>query len=132
MDYPDRCAFDFLQGLTLINIEVRGGTQITFTSNSGQQFKLFHPQDSWEEVAIEHIEGDLDDLLNLPLIEARETTHAEQQLWALINSLPEKEDEIDESRAYYHLATAKGRVIILWYGTSSDCGSEIVHFERFS
>ncbi len=66
------------------------------------------------EIWLEDVNGDLDDLVGLPLLEAR------------VLRTPLRSEDADvpvgrgfERYTFYHFATHKGRVTLRWYGTSS-------------
>ncbi len=81
-------------------------------------FKFYHEQDCCEDVRIEDIVGDLDDLVGVPLLEAREDTQDgsaeyESATWT-----------------FYNFRTIKGSVTIRWLGTSNGYYSESVTCQR--
>lgn len=133
MGWGNNCNINELQGLTLKEVVVdRSEERITFHTTCDQQFRMLHHQDCCESVNIEDIEGDIQDLLNLPLVVAEEVMDAEQQVLALLMGKPNKSEDADSSETwtYYRLATAKGWVIIRWFGTSNGYYSESEDFER--
>src|SRR5689334_21868990 len=89
---------------------------------------MYHQQDCCESVRIEDIIGNLDDLLNSPILMADEVFSGEN---------PEDKQDIhiyDESYTwtFYKLATIKGYVTIRWYGESNGYYSETVDFIKIS
>ena len=109
-----------LKGTTLVQIHVnREQDEIIFVSDDGQRWKMFHQQDCCESVTLEEIIGDLDDLLNSPILVAEERT---------------REDPESESGTwtFYELRTIKGSVTLRWIGYSNGFYSERVDFDTMS
>ena len=81
-------------------------------------FKFYHEQDCCESVSIEDIVGDLEDLVGVPILEAREDTQDgggeyESATWT-----------------FYNFRTIKGSVTVRWLGTSNGYYSESVRCAR--
>ena len=58
--------FDELIGQTISGIYIRGDNdQIVFHIDSNRSYCMFHNQDCCEDVAIENIDGDIEDLVVL-------------------------------------------------------------------
>ena len=82
-------------------------------------FKFYHEQDCCESVSIEDIVGDLNDLVGVPILEAREDSQDgggdgyESATWT-----------------FYNFRTIKGSVTVRWLGTSNGYYSESVRCER--
>ena len=119
-----------LIGLTLKEVTVnKQDDVITYTSECGQQFRMLHHNDCCETVYIEDVEGDINDLIGSPILVAETVQDAMQQSMNLIIPLPEKNGQC-EQWTFYRLATAKGWVVIRWYGDSNGYYSTDVSFER--
>ena len=93
--------FEILKGKILTNIEINEEEdEITFTDSEGVKYLMYHEQDCCEEVNIEDICGDINNLLNTPIVLAEE----------VINT-GEVEDEGYTDYSYtwtfYKLATVK-------------------------
>lgn len=122
-----------LIGLTLNRIEgcLPDSYEVTFYSECGQQFRMFHHQDCCESVSLNDVEGDVSDLIGTPIIVAETVSDAGQQALNLLIPLPEKGGEC-EQWTFYRLATNKGWVVLRWYGDSNGYYSTDVTFERIT
>ena len=119
---------DILKGKTLINIEVDTDiNNIRFVDSDGNKYDMYHDQEYNEDVYIEDICGDINNLLNTPIILAEEVTNSDDP--------PPDNGDGTTDRSYtwtfYKLATIKGYVTIRWYGTSNGHYSETVDFFKF-
>jgi hypothetical protein len=95
-----------------------GSGFIRITANNNV-FKMYHEQDCCESVELNEIIGDLDDILNSPILLAEEVTETGGS-----------RDECERwTWTFYKLSTIKGNVTLRWYGTSNGYYSEAVHFE---
>lgn len=112
--------FSDLMGKTLTTI-VNKDDELIFTTNEGEVFKAFHDQNCCESVTIEDIEGDLNDLIGTPILQAEEATNTEDTFGKI---------EFPDSFTwtFYKLATIKGYVTIRWLGQSNGYYSESVSF----
>jgi len=96
--------------------------EIKFFLNEKHFFSMHHSQSCCESVAVEDIIGDLNDLVNTPILVAEEVTSREH--------LEDKKD-LDEGAesftwTFYKFSTIKGSVTIRWFGTSNGYYSEDV------
>jgi hypothetical protein len=119
--------FSDLVGEVMVSITGKvGGEEIVFTSEKGDIYRMYHSQDCCESVEVEDICGDLDDLIGSPIVQAEESSNNE---WPEGVKPPEyKEDSF--TWTFYRIATAKGLVVIRWYGSSNGYYSESVDFVR--
>lgn len=114
-----------LLGKTLVKIDNADGSELRFTLDTGEQYRMYHEQDCCESVSIEDIIGELDDLIGAPLLMAEE-----------VSSDDDPPDILKESHndlyawTFYKFATIKGYVTIRWYGESNGYYSVSVDFER--
>jgi hypothetical protein len=98
-----------------------GNDIIIFTAISGKVYRMYHPQDCCESVYIDEIIGDLDDLLGVPILDAREDTNSDN---------PKHKGEDSFTWTFYNILTIKGAVTIRWYGASNGYYSEVAYFEE--
>jgi hypothetical protein len=111
--------------------------ELIFETNT-HTYKMYHSQDCCEGVDIEDIEGDLEDLLNSPITIAEEATSDSEggsdnigyfKVEALIKGVDldvDKSSEGSYTWTFYRIGTAKGGVVIRWYGASNGYYSESV------
>jgi hypothetical protein len=114
--------FSDLLGKTLTTI-VNENDELIFTTNEGEMFKSYHEQECCESVSIEDIEGDLNDLIGTPILQAEEVTNSEDTFDKI-----EYPDLGTWTWTFYKLATIKGYVTIRWLGESNGFYSESVSF----
>ena len=94
---------------------------IEFITQDGNHYIMYHEQDCCEHVYVEDIVGDLDDLIDTPIIGAREDTNRN-------NLLPDSDSS--HTWTFYTISSLKGIVTIRWYGTSNGYYSEAVNFKQ--
>ena len=126
MSWEDNVEFSTLIGKTLTSIiGAVGSDQIVIETDQGEKFIMYHSQDCCESVEVEDICGDLADLIGSPIVLAEESSSE--------NNPPGVTKDFQDSFTwtFYRLQTAKGLVVIRWYGESSGYYSEPVKFERF-
>lgn len=111
-------------------------TQVVFTAVDGRVFKLYHEQDSCERVWLEDINGDLQDLVGVPLLQAEKLSgqpgfEKDSHLEVYHEVYNEVYDDNDSSTwTFYRFATIKGTVTLRWCGTSNGYYSEEVDFKE--
>lgn len=101
--------FDDLIGKTLSRAYVSDTEEneaLMLQLENDSTVRFMHHQSCCESVYIEDIEGDLDDLVGSPILQAEEVTE-------------ENEDAEYGMWTFYKFATAKGRVTIRFYGSSN-------------
>lgn len=111
--------------LTFITPAKKGDNQIVFHCADGTKYLMYHDQDCCESVSIEDIEGELSDLVGVPIIQAEEVSNDD---W----DDPEDLERVYESCTwtFYRIATVKGYVTIRWFGESNGYYSESVDFKE--
>lgn len=113
--------FEELIGMTFTQVEKSvnddSNDAVIFTKEDGKRLFLAHQQDCCEGVYIESITGDLEDLVNSPILRAEE---------AYKHSCDEEDNDGGDTNtwSFYKLATAKGYVDIRFYGSSNGYYSE--------
>lgn len=100
-------------------------SEITFATEDGGLFKLYHSQDCCESVNLYDIVGDLDDLVGDPILEAEEVTSNEHPAGYASGGY-----EGSFTWTFYKFGTRKGRVTLRWLGESNGYYSESVDFVR--
>lgn len=113
-----------LVGKTLSRVRNDSNKRIVFTTDNEDQYALGHIQSCCESVTVEDICGSLSDLVGSPIVQAEENTSKD-------NPEGVKKDYQDSfTWTFYRLATAKGQVVIRWYGESNGYYSESVDFTK--
>ena len=115
------CNMDELFGKIISKIDRNDGNdgdEILFYLSNGAVYKQYHERDCCESVSIEDIDGNLDDLIGYPLLQAEES----------YNNTNKNDDS--ETWTFYKFATIKGYVTIRWYGTSNGYYSESAEFVK--
>lgn len=93
-----------------------GDSQIHFLFNDDKEYLMYHQEDCCEEVLIEDINGNIDDLIDSPLIMAEKV-------------VTENENAVESGTwTFFKFATIKGYVTIRWYGSSNGYYSEDIDF----
>lgn len=118
--------FSSLIGRTFIDVVFEHGEKIddriTFKTEMGEEFSLYHDQDCCESVYVESIVGDLTDLVGTPILLAEEVTSQDQ--------FGDRVCSESFTWTFYKLATINGYVDIRWLGESNGYYSESVTFSQ--
>lgn len=130
--------FSELKGKVLSKIEEIDNKELIFHLETGEIYKMYHDQDCCESVSIEDINGDLEDLIGIPILLAEENSSKEHTAEQLAEIEKEKEEQGDNyysweesfTWTFYKLGTIKGFVDIRWYGQSNGYYSESVDFAK--
>lgn len=111
--------FENLVGLTFVSITgaTKDSDEIVFTTTCGRKIEMNHSQDCCESVYVNDVEGDINDLLNSPIVLAEESVNSDDP--------PAEKSWVDSfTWTFYRLATTKGFVVIRWFGESNGYYSE--------
>lgn len=112
--------FETLLGETITAVEglENGSLEVLFMCASGRKFRMDHCQDCCEDVCLEDVVGDVDDILNTPILLA-ELSYEDRDV-----------SYGDSMWSFYKLHTVKGDITILWLGSSNGYYSISVDFEE--
>ena len=113
------CKFDLLRGCKIHLIEGmnKDSEEITFHTDNGI-YKMFHEQECSESVTLEDICGNIEDIIDTPILLADEET----------NECLDDDGYSPVTWTFYTLRTIKGTVTLRWFGTSNGYYSETVDF----
>lgn len=111
--------FEDLKGETLVSVKEHEDS-LLFTLATGETYMLSHEQDCCESVTIDDIAGDLDDLVGV-VVRAEENSS---------QACPKSEDDESFTWTFYRIQTARGLVVVRWYGTSNGYYSESVKWSE--
>ena len=118
---PKSCSIKDMQHKTIKAIHREDNERLWFLTIDNYLFLMYHEQDCCESVEIEDICGDLEDLIDTPIIIAEERTEeGDGSTWE------------SSTWTFYELQTLKGDVTIRWYGTSNGYYSETADMYFFS
>jgi hypothetical protein len=116
--YDNHVNVEEMLGQTFSRV-VSDGDTVTF-ENDEVRYVLYHQEDCCESVYVEDIIGDIEDLVNWPLLISREDTNADG---------PELNEE-SYTWTFYNFATFKGYVTIRFLGESNGYYSEDVYCRK--
>lgn len=128
VNYEDRCDISVLVGKIITEITKDREShpeELVLTLDDGTKYMMYHSQSCCETVYLEDINGDLEDLIGSPILEASCRTLDNENPPGV---KPEYQD--DYLWTFYHLVTAKGTVVLRWYGDSNGYYSVEVTFGK--
>ena len=117
-NYQDIRNINVLLGGVFVKI-INNEEELIFVREDGTLFTMAHQQDCCESVRLEDIIGDLDDLLNSPILQAEESISDEHPDDYVSSGYDES-----FTWTFYKLATIKGYVTLRWLGESNGYYSE--------
>lgn len=129
MSYDNEHDISALNGRHIVDVTglEHGSDEVIFVCADGSKWRMTHFQSCCETVEVEDVIGDVADLQNVTVIEARcETSEADPE-----DRVPDKDDRYRYSFTwtFYIIQTNKGAVTIRWLGESNGYYSEEVDFE---
>lgn len=121
--------FEELNGKVLTRIKglEEGNNVVYFYTSDGDIYKMYHEQDCCESVSIDDVCGDVEDLINAPILLA-ECVCSDENPEDVSESILEYQESF--TWTFYKLSTMKGDVTIRWYGESNGYYSESVDFVK--
>lgn len=111
-----------LIGKTISRVDV-SGDEILFFCDTGEVYKMYHEQDCCESVYIDHICGDIRNLVGEKILDAYEVDNHLK-----LGPLSKYEDSY--TWTFYRIRTMEDTIVIRWYGTSNGYYSERVDFVK--
>lgn len=99
-----------------------GSEGISFTFSDGSSSLMQHTQDCCESVELNEIVGDINDLVDTPIVEAEEVNSAD-------HTVPKYADSY--TWTFYNFRTIKGDVTLRWLGESNGYYSEEVSLDFY-
>ena len=144
-DYARALPFESLVGQTIVELialttdnkgnlvecVVGAETEVLILKTaSGDYYRLYHEVDECDHDAwLEDVTGDMDDLLNSPIITAYESSSSNDAA----PIIPPPNDRMHDDSwtwTFYRIQTAKGCITMRWYGTSNGYYSESVDLTK--
>lgn len=129
MSYDNDHNISALNGRHIVSAEglESGSDCVSFVCADGSRWQMVHISDCCESVSVEDVVGDIADLQDATVIDARcETSDTDPD-----DRTPDKDDRYRDSFTwtFYIIQTNKGAVTIRWLGESNGHYGEGVDFE---
>jgi len=93
---------------------------VIFTTKSGKKYELYHIQSCCESVWLADVVGKVENIIGSPLLKAEEVSSDDMG--------PMSEWTESYTWTFYRFLTAKGDLVLRWYGESNGYYSEGVNF----
>ena len=132
MVYSDVIPFESLTGKHIASVEglEEGSGEVYFHCADGSSYRMRHYQDCCEYVQVYDVIGDVSDLLDADVIEAREESSGAPSDVVLARAAAGEYLAESETWTFYIIQTNKGAVTVRWLGSSNGYYSEAVSFEK--
>ncbi|MHB1952351.1 MAG: DUF7448 domain-containing protein [Sulfobacillus sp.] len=123
-DGTEVTVFSMLLGkvITSMSTVVVGTEEIFFVLDDGVILRMWHEQDCCEGASVAEVVGDIDDMVDAPILEAEAVSRK-----ATDEELAGHDDS--GTWTFYKFRTRKGSVVLRWLGVSNGYYSETVSFE---
>lgn len=122
MSYWNSDSFGKLVDCVIVKVTEVNNDSVEFELQDGRKAVLYHQQDCCESVYLEATIGNVDDIMNSPVLRVSEEDY---------DGGPESEYEESYMWSCFRVGTAKGSVLFRFYGSSNGYYSEDVSF-RFA
>lgn len=126
MSYNNNYDIDVLNGRHIVGVTglEKGSDKVHFTCADGSEWRMVHDQDCCESVSVEDVVGDVGDLADATVLDARQEVGSDDPA-----GYQASEYRDSYTWTFYIIQTNKGAVTIRWLGESNGCYSERVDFE---
>ena len=120
-----QCGISDLIGKRIVSVHGldAGSERVTIDCDDGSKYSMFHQQDCCESVWLEDVCGDVNDLVDALVIDARSENNAD-------SAFPEGMVLECGEWTFYIIQTDKGCVTLRWLGDSNGYYSTDARFER--
>ena len=117
-----------LIGKVITKIDVSSNKEnIKFVCDDGSKYDMYHDQDCCESVYLEDVVGELDNLIDSPILKASEDSNSNEDP----SDIPKRDYEPDSfTWTFYNIATIKGNVTLRWFGSSNGYYGESVELHK--
>lgn len=124
MGYLDIVDFEDMLGKTFRKVTQNGNNSLTFEVSDDEAYIMYYEPDCCASCNIEDVCGDLEDLVDTPIVRAEQNSNDEPDLPS-----PESHPE-SFTWTFYRIGTNKGTVVVRWYGSSNGYYSETPTFQK--
>jgi len=129
--------FSELKGRHIVSVEglEPDSESATFHCADGSEWRMYHGQDCCESVSIVDVVGDVADLIDAGVLDAREETNSDSDPEDYAAKRTTEDPDWNKWRdsytwTFYIIQTTKGAVTIRWLGESNGYYCEVAQFDR--